>query len=124
MGTFYLKYRDTEPLLEVALKSPDGTAFDLTGSTAWELHVWLSDDTKLTRTMTVYGATANGILRYQWLATDWDLDNLVASPTLPLSPSDVQHRMEYEVLTAGGRITFPNDGYDILRITTDIGQIA
>lgn len=122
MGTFYLKYRDTEPLLEVALKNPDGTAFDLTSSTAWELHIWLSDGTKLTRTMTVYGAATNGILRYQWLTTDWDTGNLVASPTLPLSPSDVDHRMEYEVLTASGRITFPNDGYDVLRVTTDIGQ--
>ena len=123
MGVFYLKYRDVNPVLEVVLKDPDNSVHDLTGATDWKLHIWLSDGTKLTRTMTVFGAASNGTLRYTWVATDWDTGNLVASPSLPLNPGVNEHRMEYEVIgPAPARMTFPNSTYDILRIVTDIGQ--
>lgn len=120
---FYLKYRDTRPILEVVLKDPDGSVHDLTGATTFKLHMWLSDGTtKLTRDMTLFGPAANGTLRYTWLATDWDAGNLVIGPVLPLKPGEVEHRMEYEVMAGTARLTFPNDGYDVLRILTDIGQ--
>ena len=47
---------------------------------------------------------------------------LVPGPTIPLQPTDVEHRMEYEVIGGSSRMTFPNDGYDVLRILADIGQ--
>jgi hypothetical protein len=132
---FYLKYRDTRPILEAALKNPDGTAYDLTGSADWRLHVWLADGSKLVRTMAVYGPATNGVVRYTWIATDWnaasapDAENsytiggLVVGPTLPLAVGQREHRMEYEIVGPSPvRLTFPNGGYDTLRITTDIGQ--
>jgi hypothetical protein len=115
MQTFYLKYRDVMPILEVTLLNPDKTVHDLTGSTSYKLHIWLRDGGKLTRTMTLYGLATAGTLRYQWLATDW---------TDAVAPLVVgQNRMEYEVLGPGAaRLTWPNDGYDELRIVSDVGQ--
>ena len=122
-------------ILEVVLLDPDGTPHDLTGSTGWALHIWLSDGTtKLTRSMVKHGVDANGTLRYSWIGTEWDAGaggppytsgGLVVGPTLPLKPGQREHRMEYEVVGPGiERLTFPNDGYDILRIVTDVGEQA
>jgi hypothetical protein len=126
---FTLKRGDTLPVLEVALKNPDGTAHDLTGSTGWYLHVRLNDDddTVVTRSMTAVGVASDGILRYAWQADDWDDENvagyLIAGPTLPLVKGQREHRMEYEVVGGSGAcLTFPNDGYDVLRVVGDIGQ--
>lgn len=134
-GVFWLKQRDTRPILEVALKNPDGTAFDLTGSTGWKLHIWLSDGSKLIRDMAKFGVDVNGVLRYTWVATDWNaasspdvngsyaVGGLVVGPTLPLTPSQHEHRMEYEVIgPTTTRTTFPNGDYDFLRILADVGQ--
>jgi hypothetical protein len=121
-GIFNLKYRDTLPALSVNLKNPDGTAYNLTGVGSVTLHVLLSDGTALERAMVVSDA-ANGVAQYAWLATDWDTGNLVVGPTVPTAPGVFEHRMEYEVIDGSGdRLTFPNDGHDILRIVTDIGQ--
>ena len=132
-----LRYRDTMPTLEVALKNPDGTPFDLTGSTSWWLHIHLSDGSKLFRAMTVVGDGTAGLLRYQWVAADWDAvgdggatGGLVVGPTLPLAPGVREHRMEYEVIGGPSRLTFPNGGtsageaYDVHRVWQDIGQGA
>ena len=139
MDTFYLKNRDTRPILEVTLHDPAppgsapdtlGPVHDLTGSTAWELHIWLSDGTSLTRVLVPDGDLTTGIVRYTWLATDWDAGNLVVSPTLPLAPGVREHWMEYEVKgPTTARMTFPNGGdpseaYDALRIYQDVGQAA
>jgi hypothetical protein len=127
MNVFYLKYRDTFPVLEVVLLNPDGSIHDLTGSTAWKLHVLLSDGGVVTRDMTVFGFPAAGTVRYQWLSTDWA--SIPIGPTLPLRSGQREHRMEYEILGPGSsRLTFPNGGesaeesYDILRVWSDIGQ--
>lgn len=129
MSIFTLKENDTLPVLEVSLLNPDGTAHDLTGSTGWKLHIKLADDdeTVVTRDMVVVGDADEGVLRYAWTADDWDPENadgyLIAGPTLPLAPGEREHRMEYEVTGASGaRMTFPNDGYDVLRVVPDIGQ--
>ena len=110
--SFDLKYRDTRPILEVALKNPDGSAFDLTGATVWKLHIWLSNGDKLSRDMVVTGAATLGILRYTWLSSDWNAGGLIVG----------EHKMEYEIIAATARQTFPNDGYDLLRIISDVGQ--
>ncbi len=116
MGLFHLKEGDTLPILEVALKDPDGTAHDLTGSTGWKLHVRLAGGggAVVTRNMVKQGPDVDGVLRYSWAAADWS-----STPALVVG----QHRMEYEVLGPGAaRLTFPNDGWDELRIVEDLGQ--
>jgi hypothetical protein len=125
MSIHYLKFEDTRPILRVSLKNPDGTAYDLTGATTWKLHVLLNDGTVVSRNMVVEGATTLGVVTYTWLAADWDTANvngfLIAGPSLPLAPGESEHKMEYEIVGPGTvRLTFPNDGYDILRITPDV----
>jgi len=133
MNVFYLKYRDTMPILEVVLHDPApigspvgtlGPVHDLTGSTAWKLHIRRPDGVIITRSMTKVGLDAAGTLSYAWLSTDWDaVTGLVCGPAIPLAPSAVEHTMEYEVLgPATARLTFPNGGWDVLRIISDIGQ--
>ncbi len=136
MGVAFLKLRDTRPILQVELLEPDPLqlgrtrAHDLTGSTAWKLHIWLADGSKLTRAMVKGSPDYAGILTYTWIDSDWDtvsaggaVGGLVVGPTFPILPGLREHRMEYEVVgPAGARLTFPNDGYDTLRIVADIGQ--
>jgi len=140
MNVFSLKYRDTYPILEVTLLKPDKAPVDLTGATSLKLFIKLSDGSRLARTMTVFGAPTQGVLRYAWVAGDWaapsipDSDGaytvggLVVGPTLPLTPGVHEHRMEYEVVWGTARLTLPNDGtsagdaYDTLRVWSDIGQ--
>ena len=154
MGVFNLKYRDTQPVLEVALLNPDLSPADLTGSTI-KLHIRLADGaTRLIRDMVIQGDPLLGIVRYQWIATDWDVASgttvdgaypvggLVVTPGgfvtggfgspityYRLTGSD--HLFECEVISGTSRGTFPNapptckgGGYDILRIIPDIGQGA
>jgi len=137
VGVFNLKYRDTRPVLEVALKNPDLTVHDLTGSSAWKLHIRLEDGARLVRDMVPDGNLALGMLRYTWIAGDWNVGSsldtdgsyqvggLEAGPAIPIVAGTREHQMEFEVVgPAGARLTFPNGlpGYDTLRIITDIGQ--
>jgi hypothetical protein len=116
MATFAIKYRDTRPILEVALVNPDGTAHDLTGSTAWKLHIRVSSTVTLTRDMLKTGLDTAGILQYAWVAADWDPGGL-PSPGVGVR----ELPMEYEVVGGSSRMTFPNVGYDSLKIYKDIG---
>ena len=112
METFHLKYRDTLPILDVYLLNPDGTAFDLTNSTAWKLHIRVGS-VVVTRDMTKVAPDTEGHLRYAWVTTDWDAGNLTTG----------SHPMEYEVIgPSAARITFPNDAEDRLLIRADVGQ--
>jgi hypothetical protein len=142
MGIFYLKRRDTRTVLVAYLKNPDGSAHDLTGASAVHLHIRLSDGTRLIRPMVIDPTPTTGIVRYTWLATDWDaqtgtlVDGAYPTGGLVVTPGTSgpggfviatgrnEHRMEYEVVNGTARLTFPNDGYDVLRITDDIGQGA
>lgn len=113
MANFYLKYRDTRPVLEVYLKDPDDTAHDLTGATDARLLILLEGGTALERDMVFDADRTTGIVRYTWLAADWNAGGLVEGC----------HPMEYEVLgPAAARLTFPNSEADELVITTDLGQ--
>lgn len=120
MGVFYLKLNDTRPVLEVALKNADGSAHDLTGASV-KLLIKLNNGTFLSRTMAVAGNPTDGVAQYPWLPTDWDTGNLIVGPTPPFTPDDVDHIMEYEVTNGSSIQTFPNNGYDTLRIFTDLG---
>lgn len=115
MGVFFLKEKDTRPVLETVLKNPDDSIHDPTGGVV-TLHIWLADGTtKLTRTMTIFDGPL-GKVRYTWVATDWDAGELVVTPELPLAPGKREHRLEYQVVNGTSTLTFPNDGYDTLRI--------
>jgi hypothetical protein len=114
MARFYLKLRDTRPVLEVYLLDPDDTAHDLTSATDATLHIKLAGGTVLSKTMVIDGTPTTGIVRYTWLAADWDAGGLVEGT----------HRMEYEVQAGSSRLTFPNSGDDELIIRPDIGQAA
>jgi hypothetical protein len=117
MAVFSIKARDTRPILEVALKNPDGSAHDLTGATTFTLYIRKDDGTVLTRAMVKEGLDTAGILRYTWLTSDWDTGNL----PIPSSPWEViECPMEYEVVAGSSRMTFPNDGYDKLHILGDL----
>lgn len=120
-SVFYLKYRDTLPVLEVALLNPDGSPYDLTDADSAWLNIKLSDGTVLApRQMEIVAPPTSGVVRYAWLAIDWAADALVPGPTLPLQVGQAEHQMEYEVVDGVNRQTFPNDGNDILRIVQDI----
>lgn len=124
MARFYLKHRDTRPVLAPVLHDPDGSIHDLTGAAKIYLHIKLESGTKLTaREMTPPGDLKTGQPTYTWLAADWTTGKLVAG----------NHQMEYEVLGPGvARLTFPNAptdnvpkaAYDDLIIAEDIGQGA
>ena len=128
MRTFFLKYRDTLPILDAILYPPGqqegGTPQDLTGSTGWKLLIHIGS-TVLIRTMTKVGADIEGHLRYAWVSTDWD----VASAADGAGQYTVgglvvgSHAMEYEVVGPGSsRLTFPNDSEHRLLIRADVGQ--
>lgn len=120
---FFLKEADTLPILEVFLLKPDGSAMDLTGFTACELHVLLSSGDTISRTMAIDPSPALGRVTYAWQASDWTSGDLTSGPPIPLHPGEREHRMEYEVTGPGGaRLTFPNDGYDVLRVWAELGQ--
>jgi hypothetical protein len=121
---FYLKFGDTLPILKVTLLNPDGTPADLTGTTGWKLHVRKPDGSVVIRDMAIDGAPTLGIVKYIWTVADWDVLNvngyLAAGPALPLKQGEREHEMEYKVLSGTSRLTFPNTGYDTLRISRDI----
>lgn len=113
MGRFYLKKRDTRPVLQVTLKDPDDTVHDLSGATGAKLHITLEDGTSISKTMVIDADPTTGIVRYTWLSTDWDTGGLVSGT----------HRMEYEVLgPSAARLSFPNTEDHELVIVDDLGQ--
>lgn len=122
----WLKYGDTLPILQKVLLNPDGTPYDLTGATALKLHIRLTDDTLVTRDLVAEGPLTAGVVRYAWVAADWDPLNvdgfLIVGPSLPPVKGTFEHRMEYEVIKGAARLTFPNNGHDILRVWDDLGQ--
>lgn len=121
MSVFTIKSRDTRPILEVVLRNPDGSVHDLTGTTAWKLHIRTAPTAIFTRDMAIEGVETNGTLRYAWTVEDWDATNPAgALPANVRVYKPVSLEMEYEVFGGTARLTFPNDGYDLLKITGDV----
>ena len=104
------------PVMVVTLLNPDGSVHDLTGSSTYTLHI-KSGSLVINRPMTVVGAPTAGKLSYAWVAGDWDpttgLPTVAANKTRELP-------MEYEVVGGASRMTFPNNGYDTLKIWGDL----
>jgi hypothetical protein len=129
---YTLKYRDTGPSLEIILRdpaapgSPPGTVgpvHPLPGGATYKLHIKLNNGTTLTRDLERVTPDTDGHVRYQPVAADWtDPTPLIIGPVPPLKPSDVEHLLEVEELNGTSRLTFPNGGYDILRVFPDLGQ--
>lgn len=115
MNVFYLKYRDTLPVLAVTLYNPDKTIHDLTGATSVLLSIRLASGGRITRAMQIDSPPTLGTIRYQWQASDWGAGGLTTGA----------HLMEYEVRGVGdARLTFPNHTSHSLVVTADIGQGA
>ena len=58
-----------EPI-EVLLKNPDGTAYDLTGQTALEFKFSLNGGATVTKNATVVGPLVDGHLKWIWVSDD------------------------------------------------------
>jgi len=104
---YFIKQNDTSPALQVTLQDASGTAVDLTGTTV-RFHMRKIGDTstKVDDAATLSDAD-NGIVYYQWSATDTDT---VGS-----------FEAEFEVTYSGGEIeTFPNNRFIEVEITDDI----
>lgn len=133
---WYLKQGDTLPAFATVLKQPNGDVFDLSGSTAWKLYIYLSSGVLLTRDMVIVNPPGtDGMVAYAPQASDWDayssggaVGGFVPGPVPPLQTvggvTEVEHRIEYEVTNPLGTITFPNNGYDILRIYPDLTYLG
>lgn len=114
MADFYLKYRDTRPIIEVTLLDPDDAPYDLTNTDNVYLHIYLNNGTTVSKTMSINVDPTTGKASYTWQSTDWDAGGLVKG----------RHRMEYEAVTGTTRLTFPNDSYDTLNVKGDIADGA
>lgn len=134
MAEQFLKYLDTRPSVQPLLRNPDGVPADLTTALSITLVVHLGvgvngrlidpadllfetlTGTPFKRVMLVVGNPLDGVPQYDWVDADW---TSTPGPALVRG----RHRMEYEVVYPGGvRITYPNDGYDVLTIGSDLGQ--
>ena len=119
-STFTLKANDTRPIFEVTLKNPDGSVHDLTGSTAWKWHVQTPGEAFI-RDLVIQGDPTLGTLRYTGSVADWDTENVNGYLPAPLSTYPLsEYPMEYQISGGSSILTFPNDGYDYLRIAKDI----
>lgn len=121
MAVFSIKAGDTRPTLEVALKNPDGSAHDLTGSTTWKLNIKTGPSTVFVRDLVKEGLDTAGTLRYAWQASDWDPENVNGFlPTPPANYPLTQLPMEYQVSGGSSVMTFPNNSFDTIRILGDV----
>lgn len=115
-----LRSRDTAPNFSRTLADADGEAFDLTGFTV-TMNARRDDGVEFSRAMVVEDAAA-GEVSYDWVSADWDQDDALP----PCEPGyEVEIRLEYEAVSAGERITFPqgeDDSFDTLVIYGDIAQ--
>jgi hypothetical protein len=116
-SSFYIKRGDTLPVMEVTLLNADLlTPYDLTGA-AVKLRVTVNG-VAIFRSMTIVGSPTAGKVQYAWQASDWTF----TPPSLP-AISEGTHPMEVEVVPqAGGRLTFPNTGCDLLVVSGDLGD--
>jgi hypothetical protein len=103
---FYIKQGDTQAPIAVALADATG-AFDLTGSSV-RFHMAPRFDTAITiNGPAVVTDAAAGTVRYDWQADD--------------TATAGDYLIEWEVtLPSGDVATFPNDGFQLVRITRQL----
>ncbi len=120
----YLKENDTSTLTFTLLDT-DGSAYDLTNTDTVYWHITRPDGVEIAgKTMTMAnGGDTSGVVTYTVLAADWNATTgLVAGPAIPLTDGNVEAYFECEAVGPSlVRQTFPNDAFDTLRITADIG---
>jgi hypothetical protein len=116
---FTLREGDILPILEATLLNPDGSVHDYTGASTFQLRVKLWPlGTIFVRNMVAEGLPTGGKVRYSWLAADWNqpgglVVGPIKHPEQALKPGEWEHAMYFRV---DGKLTFPNGGFDILRI--------
>ena len=106
---FSIKRNDRLPVLDIYLKNPDGTAYNLTGATVKLLMaVPATGVLKVNAAMTVIGDPTLGRVQYAWGATDTDTAGSFVA--------------EVEVTSAGGlKQTFPTEDYFYVNVVSDLG---
>ena len=104
MADIYLKQKDQLPILRATLSDENGPV-DLTGGT---VKVWFclkAGGTPKSGNCTIVDE-AGGIVEYAWASGDSDTAG--------------DYNLEFVATLAGKTITFPNDGYLLLRVVADI----
>lgn len=103
---FYIKRGDRLPAFTRTLEDADGVPVDITGGAVLFKMQPMQGGSVIQGTCTVVAATA-GAVRYDWRAGDTDLVGMFLA--------------EWEVTFSSTLPeTFPNGGYDVVRITADI----
>lgn len=100
-GKTYLKQGDTRPFFTATLRDELGNAIDVTGATG-QIHFWnvFRARKKFSAAITITDA-ANGLIEYQWAATDLDtrgsfdveIEITRADTTIETYPSLKYHRV-------------------------------
>jgi hypothetical protein len=107
---FVIKKGDLLPAIVATLKDANGPV-DLTGTTVkFILRKVGATATKVNATAAIDGDQVNnkGKVSYTWVGTDTDTAGV--------------YEAEWQATFTGSKpMTFPNDGYNVIRITDDLG---
>lgn len=105
--SFYIKRGDKLPAITRTLEDANENPVDLTGGAVAFRMQSIHGGSVLGGTATVVGPATAGNVRYDWTAGDTALEGVYIA--------------EWEVVFSGtSRETFPNGGYDVIKITADI----
>lgn len=107
-GDFNIKQNDLLPKIRCTLKDGDGVVVDLTtaSSVKFMMRKRYGTTAKIDAAASIIAPATSGIVEYAWSGTDTDTTGL--------------YQAEWEVLFPGGRETFPNASYILVRILDDI----
>ena len=105
MSTIIVKRGDTRPALTANLSTAAGP-IDLTGATVRFVMGNPGEAAVVNAAATIVDAAA-GTVRYSWLPADTDTAGM--------------WRAEWEITWPDGVQTVPADGYDLVRIVSDLG---
>jgi len=103
--SFYIKRGDRLPAFTRTLEDAAGAAVDLSGGSVQFRMQPMQGGSLITGAATIVGATT-GEVRYNWAAGDTDTIGMFLA--------------EWEVTFSGSTETFPNGGYDVVKITADL----
>lgn len=108
---FYIKKDDRLPEIQAVLKDAENTVVNLSGATVrFIMSSKLDGSVKVDEPASVVDA-AQGLVKYAWASADTDTAGTFNA--------------EWEVTFADNRSeTFPNNKYNIVKITADLGGVA